>query len=377
MSAGTAAMLGAAAANVLQGLGAQKIKEIANDLGGEGSPAHVALHAVLGCAAGAQTVGGCGAGAVGASASVVFNTLLNKLTKTDTEKLTEPEKQARLTLLDTLLAGVASALSPSAMSELMTAARTEGENNQFAPPMPIQGGAAFAGAAIGNPRASGLNNAGYDALARAQGQYAQPTLADQFGKLFDSIVAGLGDFLFPQPAEPSDGYTPLGGMPMSEPWWVSPPGQSSDTIIPIAIPGLANDGPQEGLTTITPAVSQAGYTLIYKNVDPAPGETTVYISLDGQGKYKYVGITDDVDARSQAHQSQKGIGIQAIPGLTDISRDDARAVEQVLIEYYGLGKNGGSLLNKINSIAVYNPKYANALVRGAGILKSVNYEGFE
>ena len=32
------------------------------------------------------------------------------------------------------------------------------------------------------------------------------------------------------------------------------------------------------------------------------------------------------------------------------SRDDARAVKQVLIEYNELGKNGGSLLNKINSI---------------------------
>lgn len=43
------------------------------------------------------------------------------------------------------------------------------------------------------------------------------------------------------------------------------------------------------------------------------------------------------------------------------SRPDARAVEQVLIEYYGIGSNGGSLINKINSIAQSNPAYAGPL----------------
>ena len=47
-----------------------------------------------------------------------------------------------------------------------------------------------------------------------------------------------------------------------------------------------------------------------------------------------------------------------------MSRFDARAVEQCLIEYYGLGRNGGMLLNKINSIATTNPSYAAAIKRG-------------
>ena len=103
----------------------------------------------------------------------------------------------------------------------------------------------------------------------------------------------------------------------------------------------------------------------------------MYVSTSEDGTTQYVGISDNIDARSAAHLSQKGIEIDPIPGLQGISRDDARAVEQVLIEYNGLGKNGGSLLNKINSIAVTNPTYANSLNRGVGMLKSVGYTGFK
>ncbi len=112
-------------------------------------------------------------------------------------------------------------------------------------------------------------------------------------------------------------------------------------------------------------------------IAPNPGKTTVYLSTAEDGTTQYVGITDNIDARSAAHLSQKGIEIDPIPGLQGISRDDARAVEQVLIEYNGLGKNGGSLLNKINSIATTNPVYANSLSRGAAILQSVGYPGFK
>jgi filamentous hemagglutinin len=74
--------------------------------------------------------------------------------------------------------------------------------------------------------------------------------------------------------------------------------------------------------------------------------------------------------------ARKGITIRAIPGLQDLSRADARAVEQVLIETYGLGKNGGSLVNKINSISQNNPIYADALRRGVELLKQAFYPGF-
>ena len=91
---------------------------------------------------------------------------------------------------------------------------------------------------------------------------------------------------------------------------------------------------------------------------PNPGKTAVYSSTAEDGTVQYVGITDNLEARSAAHLSQKGIEIDAIPGLQNISRSDARAVEQVLIEYNGLGKDGGSLINKINSISTANPIYA-------------------
>ncbi|MFV0322168.1 MAG: hypothetical protein ACK5LE_07300 [Alphaproteobacteria bacterium] len=62
--------------------------------------------------------------------------------------------------------------------------------------------------------------------------------------------------------------------------------------------------------------------------------------------------------------------------LENFTRADARAVEQVLIEYHGLGKNGGTLLNKINSISpVKNPTaYEVALIRGKKILDNVDYQ---
>jgi RHS repeat-associated protein len=106
------------------------------------------------------------------------------------------------------------------------------------------------------------------------------------------------------------------------------------------------------------------------------GKTTVYQSINAAREVQYVGITDNLAARAAAHLSEKGISIQPIPGLSNIARADARAIEQVLIENYGLGKNGGALLNKINSIASSNPIYNGAIQRGADILKSIGYPGF-
>jgi hypothetical protein len=60
--------------------------------------------------------------------------------------------------------------------------------------------------------------------------------------------------------------------------------------------------------------------------------------------------------------------------LGNLSREDARAVEQVLIEFHGLGKNGGTLLNRINSIARTRPDYAALLLRGKELLQSIGYK---
>lgn len=105
------------------------------------------------------------------------------------------------------------------------------------------------------------------------------------------------------------------------------------------------------------------------------GKTTVYHTVEN-GIVKYVGITDDMAARAAAHLREKGINIEQIPGLTGLAREDARAVEQVLIQTIRLGKDGGSLLNKINSIAKTNLNYSEALKRGVELLKQAGYSGF-
>jgi len=60
--------------------------------------------------------------------------------------------------------------------------------------------------------------------------------------------------------------------------------------------------------------------------------------------------------------------------MDGLSRSDARAVEQALIEMHGLGKNGGTLLNQINSIARTNPSYSQQLQRGYDLLQSMGYK---
>ena len=67
--------------------------------------------------------------------------------------------------------------------------------------------------------------------------------------------------------------------------------------------------------------------------------------------------------------------IQEIEGLNGLSLGDARAVEQTLIDTYRLGKNGGSLLNKINSISptANTPYYLDSLFRGQELLKAAGH----
>jgi hypothetical protein len=99
----------------------------------------------------------------------------------------------------------------------------------------------------------------------------------------------------------------------------------------------------------------------------------VYISLTNNGEVQYVGITNDIARREAEHLTSTGIRIRAL--LQGLSRSDTRAVEQVLIEIHGLGKNGGTLLyNKINSISAYNFNYSNQLRRGYELLRQIGYK---
>jgi len=117
----------------------------------------------------------------------------------------------------------------------------------------------------------------------------------------------------------------------------------------------------------TTVQTQAGADVKPKAKD-AP--TTVYRSInETTGEVLYVGITNDLARRQAEHMRNSGFRIvELLKGLT---RSDAKAVEQALIEMNGLGKNGGTLLNKINSIAKTNPAYAQQVKRGYDLLESM------
>lgn len=102
------------------------------------------------------------------------------------------------------------------------------------------------------------------------------------------------------------------------------------------------------------------------------GENLVYRAVRN-GKTVYVGITKNFAARAAAHLRLKGIQITQIPGLSGLSRFDARAVEQVLINRYKLVNDGGTLINKINSIARSNEIYDEAIARGLSILQKLKF----
>ncbi|MCH5686385.1 hypothetical protein LWM68_20250 [Niabella sp. W65] len=83
---------------------------------------------------------------------------------------------------------------------------------------------------------------------------------------------------------------------------------------------------------------------------------TVYHGLDEAGTVRYVGITSRNPAlRIAEHKQAFGTGkelldYEVIEGANNLSRSEARVLEQTLINQHGLQKNGGLLLNQINSI---------------------------
>jgi RHS repeat-associated protein len=86
-------------------------------------------------------------------------------------------------------------------------------------------------------------------------------------------------------------------------------------------------------------------------------ESGTYLVYQGIGKdgVKYIGITSrDVLTRALEHAGDPmKVGLRFVPikGLQNLSKEAARVAEQRLINYYGLQKNGGVLINQINSIA--------------------------
>jgi len=116
--------------------------------------------------------------------------------------------------------------------------------------------------------------------------------------------------------------------------------------------------------------------LIALNLFPGTGQAAskaevIVYKIAVNGKTIYVGITKDLLRRAAEHGlNGKDLNVVA-EGLT---RLEARAVEQVLIEIHGLAKQGGTLLNKINSVAKKSPFYNEAVSFGKKVLEAVNYQ---
>jgi hypothetical protein len=132
---------------------------------------------------------------------------------------------------------------------------------------------------------------------------------------------------------------------------------------PAPAPQATQAQPAKPATTAQP---QAGADVKPKAKD-AP--TTVYRSVNqATGEVQYVGITNEFARRQAEHLRSRNIRIESV--LEGLSRSDALAVEQALIEMHGLGKNGGTLLNKINAIAKTNPTHAAQLKRGYELIEA-------
>ena len=94
---------------------------------------------------------------------------------------------------------------------------------------------------------------------------------------------------------------------------------------------------------------------------------SVYISKSN-GTFNYVGRTNNI-ARRTAEHALNGKGVVPQEVANKLSLRQARGLEQALIEKYGMIKNGGTLINKINSIASSNPIYEKAVKWGFNFIK--------
>lgn len=83
------------------------------------------------------------------------------------------------------------------------------------------------------------------------------------------------------------------------------------------------------------------------------GNYSVYLSTTDD----YVGITNSLSRRGVEHLAKSGR--QITPLVEGVSKEGARVIEQTVIEHVGRACKGtGTLLNKINSIALSNPLHA-------------------
>lgn len=91
------------------------------------------------------------------------------------------------------------------------------------------------------------------------------------------------------------------------------------------------------------------------------------------GVVEYVGITKNFGRRLSEH-SRIGRTVEQITGLgDDLTKWGARSIEQALINYFGLPRNGGTLSNVINSTPPTDPNQQDPVQWGLEILQRANY----
>lgn len=122
--------------------------------------------------------------------------------------------------------------------------------------------------------------------------------------------------------------------------------------------------------TIKPAIKGWGGNAFAQSIkqglnfadDAGKGTYSVYQGFDRTTQaVKYTGITSrDAAVRWGEHYNSIGSGkelldYRILEGATNLTKSQARILEQGIINQYGLvGQKGGQLLNKINSIAPKN-----------------------
>ncbi|WP_226263634.1 hemagglutinin repeat-containing protein [Burkholderia metallica] len=160
----------------LQELGANQVKQIADNLGSE--EARAALHAIVGCAGAAASSQSCGAGAMGAATSSVLGSLLAPSTN-----LSASEREARDNLVASVVAGVA-AVSGQNVATATGAGKIEVENNQVS-----------FGRTVTGPQDVPQGMGGYFGEQRKKGDgvIADPATA------LDSTIKPTGSLIYPMP----------------------------------------------------------------------------------------------------------------------------------------------------------------------------------
>jgi len=285
VTGGAAEFVQAAAVNYLQGLGAAKIKELSPMLGGEGSAGQIALHALLGCAGAAAKSSGCGGGAAGASAGIVLSQLMDQAFGKPAGKLDPVEREARINLVTSLLAGLTAALDPQAVAAVNEAARLELENNTLAA-LVSGGGAGSLGSALGGA-GRGAGGGGRETIRQQLGLDPKDQLTPeeniewQLSRWWNSLFAAddrvsEGTGVLETPAVPPGGDTRVPGYPGDSRQQEQTPGYESDPGYS-GTPGYEGDPNNHQGGSVTPLPEQSGPGLIFNGEDAKNSAGTLII----------------------------------------------------------------------------------------------------